>query len=165
MAGEGGSPNKAPLPPLPGDMNPNAWAQWRKGYDAWAAANFSIYDHWAPLVQALGLCPLPIIPGTKTPGEYIGRGQYRRLSDWTTRPPIRSTQPRAGIGLRLGEGLVGIDIDTNDEGLRARLRSTFLGPGQETISRIGARGEVFFLRVHRGRPVESTKHFIGKQAV
>jgi hypothetical protein len=156
----------AVLPPsLPDDSDAGAWAQWRKGYDEWAATHHSVYDYWAPLVRALGLCPLPIIPGEKVPGEYLGCGKYRRLSDWTTRPPIMSSQPGAGIGVRLGEGLVGIDIDTDDDGLRARLRSTFIAPGQETISRIGGRGELFFLRVHRGRTVESTKHFIGKRAV
>jgi hypothetical protein len=152
-------------PPLPDVGDGDGWKQWRKGYDAWAAAHHNVYDYWAPLVRALGLCPLPILPGEKAPGEYLGRGKYRRLADWTTRPPIVSSQPGAGVGLRLGEGLVGIDIDTDDEGLRARLRSTFLAPEQETISRIGGRGELFFLRVYRGRVVQSTKHFIGEQAV
>src|SRR5262245_3301495 len=129
-------------PPLPDDTSPNAWAMWRKGYDDWAAAHHNVYDFWAPLVRALGLCPLPIAPGTKAPSEYIGRGKYRRLADWTTRPPILSTQPGAGIGIRLGEGLVGIDIDTDDEALRARIRGTFIAPNQPMVSRIGAKGEL-----------------------
>ena len=138
------------------------------------AAPMSDYDQWAPLLHALGFCPLPIIPGAKIPGEYIGCGKYRRLSDWSARPPIMSAQPGAGIGLRLGEGLVGIDIDTDDEDFRIKILSKFVprGPrddrkGDEwkTISRIGQRGELFFLRVHRGRKVMSRKFPIEKRAV
>jgi Bifunctional DNA primase/polymerase, N-terminal len=147
------------------------------------------YDQWAPLLRALGLCPLPIIPNKeaerlaepgerpkyKAPAEYIGCGRYRLLTDWTTRPPLLGSQPGAGIGLRLGEGLVGIDIDTDDEAVRRKVASTFIPEGRETISRIGARGEVFFLRVHPGRKVASQRWQIkggmvellavGKQAV
>jgi hypothetical protein len=118
-------------------------------------ASFSAYDQWAPLLRTLQLCPLPIVPGAKVPGEYIGCGRYRRLSDWTTRPPVTSKQPGAGVGLRLGEGFVAIDIDTDDEALKARLMSTFIAPNRQTISRIGARGELFFLRVHLGRKIQS----------
>jgi hypothetical protein len=130
-----------------------------------AAASFSDYDQWAPLLRVLGLCPLPIIPGEKVPGEYMGCGKYRRLSDWTTRSPIMSAQPGAGVGLRLGEGLVGVDIDTDDEALRARLISAFIPQGGETISRIGGRGELFFLGVHPGRTVESRRYPIAGRAV
>jgi len=130
-----------------------------------APAEFSAYDQWAPLLRTLGLCPLPIIPGEKAPGEYIGCGKYRRLTDWTTRPPIMSAQPGAGIGVRLGEGLVAIDIDTDDEAIRAKIVSTFLAPCQETISRIGARGELFFLRVHPGRKVTSKKYQFNRATV
>jgi Bifunctional DNA primase/polymerase, N-terminal len=130
-----------------------------------AAASFSVYDQWAPLLRTLGLCPLPIIPNKKMPGEYIGCGRYRLLSDWTTRPPLTGPQPSAGIGLRLGEGLVGVDIDTDDGALKARLMSTFIPPGWETISRIGGRGELFFLRVHSGRRIESKSFRCGGGAV
>jgi len=130
-----------------------------------AAASFSVYDQWAPLLRVLGLCPLPIIPNKKTPGEYVGCGRYRLLSDWTMRPPLTGPQPGAGIGLRLGEGLVGVDIDTDDEALRARLRSAFIPPERQTISRVGGRGELFFLRVHRGREVQSRRFPIDGRAV
>jgi len=73
-----------------------------------------------------------------------------------------SSQPRAGIGVRLGDGLVAIDIDTDDERIRAKLVRTFLGPNQQTISRIGGRGELFFLRVHPGRTVASKKFPINR---
>jgi Bifunctional DNA primase/polymerase, N-terminal len=122
------------------------------------------YDQWAPLLRALGLCPLPIVPGKKVPGEYIGQGRYRLLADWTTRPPLLSSQPGAGIGIRLGEGLVGIDIDTDDEAFRIKLMAKMTG-GRETISRIGGRGELFFLRVHPGRKVASQKRRINGAAV
>jgi hypothetical protein len=130
------------------------------------AAPMSAFDQWAPLLRALGFCPLPIIPGEKVPGEYLGCGKYRRLSDWSTRSPIMSTQPGAGLGLRLGEGLVGIDIDTGDEGFKLAIMSKFVSCGSrydkrgdewKTISRIGRRGELFFLRTHPGRRVASRK--------
>ena len=126
-------------------------------------APMSVYDQWAPLLQALGFCPLPIIPNEKTPGEYIGCGRYRPLADWTTRPPLTGPQPGAGVGLRLGEGLVGIDIDVDDEVLRAKLVEAFVP--RQTISRIGGRGELFFLRVHLGRRVESKSYRCGGGAV
>ena len=136
------------------------------------------YDQWAPLLRALGLCPLPIIPNKeaerlakpgerpryKAPAEYVGCGRYRLLTDWTTRPPLLSSQPGAGVGIRLGEELVGIDIDTDDEAFRIRLMGKLV-PGRETISRIGGRGELFFLRVHPGRKVASQKRRINGAAV
>jgi hypothetical protein len=127
-----------------------------------ASTEFSVYDQWAPPLRTLGLCPLPIIPGEKAPGEYIGCGKYRRLTDWTMRPPIMSAQLGAGIGVRLGEGLVAIDIDTDDEALKVRLMSAIIPEGYETVSRIGARGELFFLRVHPGRKIASRKFPINK---
>jgi hypothetical protein len=76
------------------------------------------------------------------------------------------SQPDAGIGIRLGEGLVGIDIDTDDVDYKRKLMSGLIPSGQETISRIGRRGELFFLRVHRGRQVESRKfHAAGSVVV
>jgi hypothetical protein len=123
----------------------------------WAAAHHNVYDFWAPLLKTLGLYPLPIIPGTKCPGEYIGQGQYRKLSGWNTLPPLRSTQPGAGIALRLGDGLVGLDIDTDDADFLLRIQAKYIPPGRETISRIGQRGELFFLRVPPGVRVESRK--------
>jgi Bifunctional DNA primase/polymerase, N-terminal len=127
---------------------------------------FSAYDQWAPLIRTLGLCPLPIIPGEKVPGEYVGCGKYRKLSDWQVRTPIMSTQPNAGIGLRLGEGLVAIDIDTDDEAFKAKIASAFIPANQQTISRVGQRGEVFFLRVHPGRKIASRPfHFNGGAVV
>jgi hypothetical protein len=137
------------------------WTEWRKNYDRWATARHNVYDLWAPLLRTLGFCPLPIIPGEKAPGEYVGCGKYRRLADWTTRSPMMSSQPGAGIGVRLGEGLVGIDIDTDDEAIRASIANKFIPPNRGTISRIGGRGELFFLRVHPGRKVESKKYKIG----
>jgi hypothetical protein len=135
------------------------------------------YDQWAPLLRTLGLCPVPIIPNEeavrlgdgrkpkyKAPGEYIGCGRYRLLTDWTTRPPLMGPQPGAGLGVRLGEELVGIDIDSDDEALSIKLKDMFVPRGRETISRIGGRGEVFFLRVHPGYRVESKVFRIGKVA-
>ena len=156
--------SKAPLQPGE-NAELSLWTEWRRDYDAWAIKQHNVYAHWAPLLRALGLCPLPIIPNKKTPGEYVGCGRYRLLTDWTTRPPLSGPQPGAGIGLRLGEGLVGIDIDTDDEALRVRLMSKFIPAGRETISRIGGRGELFFLRVHPGRRIESKSFRCGGGAV
>src|SRR5260370_2908373 len=123
------------------------------------------YDQFAPLLIANGLCPLPIEPGTKAPGKHVGGGRYVRLTGWTTATPILEPQPGAGVGVRTGDGLVAIDIDTDhiDIGC-ARLDALGLN-GLETITKRGKRGETLFLRIANGWLVPSRRYAIGDRIV
>lgn len=71
-----------------------------------------------------GHSPIPIMPGSKSPGERIRDGCWRSMSRWQKWcheqvPPTRveawlrmiGTADDAGIGVALGRGLICIDID------------------------------------------------------
>ncbi len=79
-----------------------------------------IYDGHAPLLKERGYFPLPIGPGTKAPHRYVPREKkYQGFSGWQERPePLTTPQPGAGIGVRLGAGIIGLDYDNEDAALR-----------------------------------------------
>jgi hypothetical protein len=82
----------------------------------------SIYDSNAPRLIELGYHVLPIIPETKIPGCYVpSLGTYQKMLDWThpRRRIVTSSQPGAGISVRLGEQpdgtfVVALDWDRDD---------------------------------------------------
>jgi hypothetical protein len=73
----------------------------------------NVYDTRAPQFIAKGLWPLPIGPGTKKP-QVFKNNEWVGLPLWTTRGPITTPQPGAGIGLLMGKNISAIDLD-NDE--------------------------------------------------
>jgi len=95
----------------------------------------SVYDEFAPKLLAIGAHPLVIAPGTKKPA-YAG---------WTDpeREALRTSQPGAGIGVRLGKQLNGtyliaIDWDNDEAALTA------LEKFPPTIMKEGSRGLMFY---------------------
>jgi hypothetical protein len=121
------------------------------------AQAMSVYDAHAPLLIALGLCPLPIEPGTKRPALYAGGG-FAPMVNWTTRPPITAPQPGAGIGVRLGDVLVALDIDTDDAAIGCALIDGVLpSPGLRTVTKAGKRGQTLFFRVSEGQRMPSKR--------
>jgi hypothetical protein len=72
--------------------------------------NGSCYDHYAAQYVAKGLHPIVIGPNSKVPRHFVG-GKYVNTPQWQARPVISPPQPGAGIGIRLGNGLVAIDLD------------------------------------------------------
>lgn len=80
------------------------------------------YDQLRPLYQERGFHPLPLAPGEKFPASLQG-DEYVKLTGWTTRDVITSPQPGAGIGLLMGRGVVGLDIDTDDPAMKAAIKS------------------------------------------
>jgi RecA-family ATPase len=123
-------------------------------------SELSIYDTHAPQLIALGLSPVPIAPKTKTPGIHIGGGQYQAMEGWTTLPPVTSPQPGAGIGLRMGESLAAIDIDTDDEEIGCAVLDALFPNDANTITKIGQRGQTVFARLLPGQEVKSRKFLI-----
>jgi AAA domain/Bifunctional DNA primase/polymerase, N-terminal len=121
------------------------------------ARAMSVYEAHAPLLVALGLCPLPIEPGTKRPALYTGGG-YAPMVNWTTRPPITAPQPGAGIGVRLGDVLVALDIDTDDAAIGCALIDEVLpSPELRTVTKAGKRGQTLFFRVSEGERIPSKR--------
>jgi hypothetical protein len=124
---------------------------------ATTAQAVSVYDTNAPLLIALGLCPLPIEPGTKRPALFTGAG-YAPMVNWTTREPITTPQPGAGIGIRLGDPLVALDIDTDEAAIGCALIDAVLpSPGLRTITKSGKRGQTLFFRVSERLPSKRFK--------
>jgi hypothetical protein len=78
------------------------------------------YDEQAPKLAKKGHHPLPIGPGTKAPHRYTpSLGKFELYVGWQERPePLTTPQPGAGIGVRLGKGLVALDYDNEDAALR-----------------------------------------------
>lgn len=73
-----------------------------------------------------GYSPIPVMPGEKIPGEYH-RGEWRPLSGWSRycdAPPAKmqinawGLWPTDGICIALGNGVVAIDIDTDDKDIQ-----------------------------------------------
>ena len=80
----------------------------------------SVYNTFAPSLVERGYFPLPIAPGSKAPHRYTpSSGKFELFTGWQERPdPLTTPQPGAGIGVRLGNGIVGLDYDNEDAALR-----------------------------------------------
>jgi hypothetical protein len=78
------------------------------------------YDTFAPLLIERGYFPLPIAPGSKAPHRYVPSvGGFALFTTWSERPdPLTTPQPGAGVGVRLGAGIIGLDYDNEDAALR-----------------------------------------------
>jgi|RhiMethySRZTD1v2_1073278.scaffolds.fasta_scaffold1333529_2 Bifunctional DNA primase/polymerase, N-terminal len=108
----------------------------------------SIYDINAPRLIRLGLCPLPIGPGTKIPHHWVpSLGRYEKTCGWDDprRPLETAPQPHAGIGVRLGRQvdgtyLVALDWDNEDAAIAA------MDVFPPTVTKEGARGFTAFYR-------------------
>jgi hypothetical protein len=117
------------------------------------------FTTWAERLIERGYAPVPIIPGSKRPGVWYGR-QWIGLQNWPKRfakgrPPkdiiARWGLNGTGIGVLGGHnGLVAIDIDTDDHALREAIKNVLilLSP----VSKRRRRGETFF---YYGPGVES----------
>jgi Bifunctional DNA primase/polymerase, N-terminal len=110
----------------------------------------------AKLVDA-GFSAIPCAPGLKVPGSY-GRGEWRRMPDWTRYAERSPTQieldiwdrwPDAGVCIVLGgpldapEQLVAVDVDSTDERIVEALRDV-LPAG--LVEKCGAKGYTGFYR-------------------
>jgi hypothetical protein len=124
----------------------------------------SPYDTFAPKYIERGHLPLPIEPGKKWPAFWNGQN-YTLLAGWTTKPPITTPQPGAGIGLRLGVAsgldyvLVGLDLD--DEEVAIRL----LGIAPDTpVRKVGQRGETW---IYKARPdaIATKRYRLGDKTI
>jgi AAA domain/Bifunctional DNA primase/polymerase, N-terminal len=81
-----------------------------------AAELDNIYNEFAPRLAAMGYHPLPIGPGSKSPHRYMpSEKRFVLFKGWSERPrPLDTPQPGAGIGVRLGAGIVALDYDNDD---------------------------------------------------
>src|SRR5262249_31761299 len=106
----------------------------------------------APQLIERGYFPLPIAPGTKAPHRYVpSENRFELFSGWQKRPdPITTPQPGAGIGVRLGNGVVGIDYDDEDAALRV---SDALG--DSFVCKTGAKAWTAFYRASFPVPSEN----------
>ena len=110
------------------------------------------FEQHAERLIERGYTVVPIVPGTKKPG-FLCNGHWTGLMAWTTRfnghGSLQEERERwgrgdAGIGVLGGppsQGLIGIDIDTEDADILAALL-TVLPP--TPVKKSGARGETRF---------------------
>jgi Bifunctional DNA primase/polymerase, N-terminal len=82
--------------------------------------NESVYNTFAPQLVERGYFPLPIAPGSKAPHRYVpSENRFELFSGWSERPePLTTPQPNAGIGVRMGKGIVALDYDNEEAALR-----------------------------------------------
>lgn len=107
-----------------------------------------------PRLIERGYSAIPIIPGTKRPGE-LKRGEWVGKSNWreeyTRRLPSRFeiqvwSQSAAGVGVVCGPAskyLVAVDIDTDDQIIRTAILAAI---PPTTVSKRGAKGDTRFFR-------------------
>lgn len=108
----------------------------------------------AKLVER-GYAALPVIPGTKRPGEYrkgVWTGKNNWREEYTRRLPSRfeisiwSSAPDGGVGVVCGpasRNLVALDIDTDRTDIRTALLAILPAT---TLIKQGAKGETRFYR-------------------
>jgi AAA domain/Bifunctional DNA primase/polymerase, N-terminal len=110
-----------------------------------------IYDGFAPLLRERGYFPLPIAPGTKAPHRYVpSQSAYELFTGWSERPePLTTPQPKAGIGVRTGSGIVVLDYDNEDAALR--VSETIVSH----VNKAGMRGWSAFFRADFPVPSEN----------
>src|SRR5215510_525053 len=108
-------------------------------------------QHAEPLIKR-GYGAVPIIAGTKAPGFYCA-GLWVPLAGWQKRYLGRSPSAEdlaawgkgdAGIGVvggRASHGLVGVDIDTDDPGIKAAITEVL---PETPVKKIGQKGETRF---------------------
>lgn len=104
-----------------------------------------------PLVEQ-GYHAIPCRPGSKRPGAYSGQNWWGR-NDWQQycdRAPTEyelrtwTRWPDAGICVALGNGVVAVDVDTDDDVLRSALASVL------PLSYVQKRGDKGFTAFYRG---------------
>jgi hypothetical protein len=122
------------------------------------------YDTFASKYIERGLPPLPIEPGKKWPASWNGQS-YTLLAGWTTKPPITTPQPGAGIGLRLGVAndleWVPIALDLDDEEVGVRL----LGIAPDTpVRKVGQRGETWIYKARPGA-IATKRYRLGDKTI
>jgi hypothetical protein len=86
--------------------------------------NESVYNTFAPQLVERGYFPLPIAPGSKAPHRYVpSENRFELFSGWSERPePLTTPQPNAGIGVRMGKGIVALTMMTRRRLDRAQAR-------------------------------------------
>jgi hypothetical protein len=80
----------------------------------------NVYNTFAPQLVERGYFPLPIAPGSKAPHRYVpSKNKFELFFGWHERPdPITTPQPGAGVGVRMGKGIVALDYDNEEAALR-----------------------------------------------
>jgi hypothetical protein len=127
-------------------------------------SSISAYALCAPTYWERGWLVIPTMPAEKRPGEYR-RGQWIGMPDWNERYRDRSVSKfemriwcgapgNAGIGLVCGraDGVVGIDLDTDDPKIRRAIVSVVPA---STFRKRGETGETLF---YRGAGIESKSY-------
>jgi hypothetical protein len=111
------------------------------------------YDLYAPHYIQHGFRPVPIAPGSKAPHFWTGR-EFKLLTGWGTREPLRTPQPGAGLGILTGHNVVGYDIDTDEPAIFAALKKVV---PDSPVGKRGQRGETLFYYDPPGRPSRKFK--------
>jgi hypothetical protein len=129
----------------------------------------------APLLVAGQFVVLPIAPGEKFPGAFKC-GEWVPMFDWHARfvksrkvrangaaeIQVWSDWPNAGIGVLLGDGLLGVDIDTDDAAIW-RVLAKVLPPS--TARKRGNKGQTLFYLVDDDVPNAAINGTDGKRIV
>jgi hypothetical protein len=108
------------------------------------------YADVGPKLIERGYAAIPIIPGTKRPGELV-RGEWVGINKWSeiTAPSEddvdRWSDSDAGVGVVCGRGLIGVDIDTDDQEIIDAILSAI--PHSE-VKKVGAKGMTLFYRAN-----------------
>jgi hypothetical protein len=113
-------------------------------------AGTSMFELHAPLLRRNGYSPVPIEPGEKRPLGAIGDWNRLRATPLTDDDIARvgKMYPYAGVGVVGGyRGLVPIDIDTEDQEIRAAIDRVL---PDYLVAKRGRRGFTVFYRDPKG---------------
>lgn len=109
------------------------------------------YANVGPKLVERGYSAIPIMPGTKRPGQIVGK-EWIGLNKWREiygeRQPIqdeidRWSESEAGVGVVCGKGLAAVDIDSDDPDVKQAILNAI--PNSHVV-KVGAKGATLFFR-------------------
>lgn len=105
------------------------------------------YATHAKIIAALGCAPIAEAPGTRNGPKQWTERSIEDLATFLEQPLRRAHYLEHGVGIRFDNGLIGLDIDTEDPNIRRAIWLTLQGHGigiDDLVGKRGSKGATLF---------------------